>query len=102
MVGSDEEEAAVLDKNIDIKLRNEVPRYQAKERGVKGSSGKKKVGAYGEENLVSDYDGFDDGFDNEFADETSTDWNLRKCAAAALDVLAVRLKSDLLNVSLEP
>ena len=32
----------------------------------------------------------------------STEWNLRKCAAAALDVLAVRFGADLLNVLLEP
>lgn len=30
----------------------------------------------------------------------STEWNLRKCAAAALDVLAVRFSGDLLSVLL--
>ena len=40
--------------------------------------------------------------DDDFADEMSTEWNLRKCAAAALDVLAVRFSTDLLNVMLEP
>ena len=49
-------------------------------------------------------DGDDDDYDldDEFADELSTEWNLRKCAAAALDVLAVRFGADLLAVLLGP
>ena len=43
----------------------------------------------------------DDLDDDEFAEEMSTEWNLRKCAAAALDVLAVRFGPDLMNVLLE-
>lgn len=39
---------------------------------------------------------------DDFEDEMSTEWNLRKCAAAALDVLAVRFGADLLNVLLAP
>ena len=46
-----------------------------------------------------DYDDYDD---DEFADEMTTEWNLRKCAAAALDVLAVRFSGDLLRVLLGP
>ena len=54
---------------------------------------------------AEDDDDDDEGFDeddDEFADEMSTEWNLRKCAAAALDVLAVRFGPDLLNHLLEP
>ena len=60
------------------------------------------MGAYGEEIEDDDDEGFDDLDDDEFAEEMSTEWNLRKCAAAALDVLAVRFGADLLNVLLEP
>ncbi|KAG6836464.1 hypothetical protein H0H93_007792 [Arthromyces matolae] len=47
-----------------------------------------------------DDDDYDD--EDEFAEEMSTEWNLRKCAAAALDVLAVRFSGDLLSVLLSP
>ena len=46
--------------------------------------------------MKDDYDGDD------FDDEMSTEWNLRKCAATALDVLTVRFGPDLLNVLLTP
>ena len=34
-----------------------------------------------------------------FDDEMSTVWNLRKCAAAALDAFAISFDANLLNVS---
>lgn len=96
----DAEDAAVPDKDTDIKPRH----YGGKAHGFEHESNgdelsKPRVGAYGEE-LEDDDDEFDD--DDDFADEMSTEWNLRKCAAAALDVLAVRFGVDLLNVLLEP
>ena len=39
---------------------------------------------------------------DDFDGKTFTEWGLRKCAAAALDVLAVRFGADLLNVLLVP
>lgn len=100
-----DEDAAVPDKETDIKPRH----YSGKSHGFEheansngeGSS-KPRVGAYGEELEDEDDEGFDDLDDDEFAEEMSTEWNLRKCAAAALDVLAVRFGADLLNVLLEP
>ena len=102
----DVEDAAVPDKDTDIK-----PRHYGGGKGhgleheaANGDgSGKPRIGAYGEE-LADDEDD-DEGFDeddDDFAEEMSTEWNLRKCAAAALDVLAVRFGADLLNVLLEP
>ncbi|KAG9312141.1 armadillo-type protein [Chiua virens] len=49
-------------------------------------------GAYGQETIDDDEDDYDLD-DDDFADEMSTEWNLRKCAAAALDVLADKLWS---------
>ncbi|KAF7293401.1 Importin beta-2 subunit [Mycena indigotica] len=61
---------------------------------------RRRIGAYGEETFDSDEEDYFD--DEDFADEMSTEWNLRKCAATALDVLAVRFSGDLLNVLLGP
>jgi transportin-1 len=104
--GDEEDDAAVPDKESDIKPRH----YGGKSHGFEReddtqppSDAPKKVGAYGEEQLDGDDDDFEDEMDDDdFADEMSTEWNLRKCAAAALDVLAVRFSTDLLNVMLEP
>lgn len=102
----DIEDAAVPDKEEDIKPRH----YGGKTHGLEhdGANGqqqqqgeqKTRIGAYGDEIIdEEDYDDYDDEFDDE---EMSTEWNLRKCAAAALDVLAVRFGGELLNVLLDP
>jgi transportin-1 len=57
-----------------------------------------RIGTYGEENFNVDDDDFDFD-DDDFAEEMSTEWNLRKCTAAALDVLAV---GDVLVFLLDP
>lgn len=49
--------------------------------------------ASGEDGLEDDDYDYDD-------DDLSTDWNLRKCAAAAIDVLAVRFGAELLHIIL--
>ena len=102
-----EDNASVPDKESDIKPRH----YGGKSHGFEREGGtgeesseaqKPKVGAYGQELLDEDDDDYDDYDDDEFADEMTTEWNLRKCAAAALDVLAVRFGGDLLRVLLGP
>ncbi|TEB38110.1 ARM repeat-containing protein [Coprinellus micaceus] len=103
----DVEDAAVPDKETDIK-----PRHYS---GGKGHSfdrdgagdeapaeSKPRIGAYGEELADSDEEDDYDYDDDDFADEMSTEWNLRKCAAAALDVLAVRFSGQLLDHLLGP
>jgi transportin-1 len=105
---ADAEDAEVPDKETDIKPRHYGGKshgFEREETNGDGSSAAKRVGAYGEELIDDDDDDDDEGFDeddDEFADEMSTEWNLRKCAAAALDVLAVRFGADLLNQLLEP
>ncbi|PCH36569.1 ARM repeat-containing protein [Wolfiporia cocos MD-104 SS10] len=99
---ADAEDASVPDKETDIKPRH----YGGKSHGFEHESNgadasKPRMSAYGDELEDDDEDAFEDD-DEEFADEMSTEWNLRKCAAAALDVLAVRFGADLLNVLLEP
>ncbi|KAG6834375.1 hypothetical protein H0H93_010053, partial [Arthromyces matolae] len=102
----DAEDAAVPDKEQDIKPRHYGGKSHGFERDSATESGeapppKPRIGAYGEEQYdEDDDDDYDD--EDEFAEEMSTEWNLRKCAAAALDVLAVRFSGDLLSVLLSP
>ncbi|GJE91353.1 ARM repeat-containing protein [Phanerochaete sordida] len=101
---ADADDAAVPDKETDIKPRHYGGKTHGFEHDSNGDASQRKVGAYGEE-LEDDVDDEDEGFDeddDDFADEMTTEWNLRKCAAAALDVLAVRFGADLLNHLLEP
>ena len=104
----DAEDADVPDKESDIKPRH----YGAKSHGLERdnaantsapseSTSRSRIGTYGEETLDLDDNDFDFD-DDDFAAEMSTEWNLRKCAAAALDVLAVRFGGDLLVVLLDP
>ncbi|KAF9243191.1 armadillo-type protein [Melanogaster broomeanus] len=98
----DTEDTNVPDKETDIKPRH----YGAKSHGLEreandNSEDVTKRGVYGQETIDDDEDDYDLD-DEDFADEMSTEWNLRKCAAAALDVLAVRFGADLMNVLLAP
>src|ERR1700722_6252408 len=102
--GDAEEDGAIPDSSTDIKPRHYGAKSHGFERDADADDGqqKPKVGAYGEEIAEDDGDDDDYDLDDEFADELSTEWNLRKCAAAALDVLAVRFGADLLAVLLGP
>ena len=98
----DAEDSNVPDKETDIKPRHYGSKAHGYEREA-GSESERRVGAYGEEIGDDDDEDDDEDYDgDDFDDEMSTEWNLRKCAAAALDVLAVRFGSDLLNVLLSP
>ncbi|KAF7798984.1 hypothetical protein EIP86_010213 [Pleurotus ostreatoroseus] len=99
----DAEDTTVPDKETDIKPRHYGGKSHGLEREANGNdAAKPRLGAYGEELDDDEDDYYDDDEDDEYADEMTTEWNLRKCAAAALDVLAVRFGSDLLNHLLEP
>jgi transportin-1 len=95
-----EDDAAVPDKETDIRPRHYGGKSHGFEHDTQEGTDKPKQGAYGGDGEEDD-DEFDDD-DDDFDDELTTEWNLRKCAAAALDVLAVRFGQDLLNVLLEP
>jgi transportin-1 len=102
----DAEDAAVPDKETDIKPRHYSGNkshgleHEPETNGSEPSTSKR--GTYGEETIDSDDEDDYELDDDDFADEMSTEWNLRKCAAAALDVLAVRFGADLMNVLLGP
>lgn len=99
---ADAEDTNVPDKVTDIKPRHYGSKAHGLDRDppVNGEEATRR-GAYGEEQL--DDEEYDDDYDDDdFADDLSTEWNLRKCAAAALDVLAVRFQGGLLEFLLQP
>lgn len=82
----DAEDAHVPDRDQDIKPRH----YESKVHGLEH-----ETTTNGERPAGSDDEDDDDLLDED--EDMSTEWNLRKCAAAALDVLAVRFGNQLLQ-----
>jgi transportin-1 len=97
---NDEEDEAVPDREEDIKPRN----YGGKAHGVhesnedQGNQTASKSRNVVEDDDDDDEDDYDDDDDD---DDGASEWNRRKCAAAALDVLAVSFRQDLLVHLLE-
>lgn len=85
-----EDDHAVPDREEDIKPRHYGGRSHGLERedGQTEANGAPPQGEGDEEDEEELYDEDED---------MSTEWNLRKCAAAALDVMAVRFGNDLLQ-----
>ncbi|KAJ7868433.1 hypothetical protein B0H13DRAFT_1897144 [Mycena leptocephala] len=95
----DAKDVAIPEKDTDIKPHHYG---STKSHGLERDANiaqppKSCIGAYGEEAVDSD-EGDYNLDDEDFADEMSTEWNLRMCAA--LDVLAVHFGGELLNVLL--
>ncbi|KAM0748729.1 Transportin-PC [Meredithblackwellia eburnea MCA 4105] len=96
-----EDDAAVPDKASDIKphlLASKTHTHERSEEtdGATGANGSKgKTGGGEEEDEESDEEDYD-----EDDDETYTEWNLRKCSAAALDVMAVAYEGEMMEVLL--
>lgn len=81
-----EEDESVPDKEEDIR-----PRFH------KSKTHSIKMGSMPENNGTNDEDD-DEDFDDADDDGSLSDWNLRKCSAAALDVLANVFREDLLPI----
>ena len=88
----DDEDEMVPDREEDIRPRFHRSRSHHIEGGGGVMAGSPSAGEIGD---GSDGDEEDDGDDNSLSD-----WNLRKCSAAALDVLASVFRNDLLPVLL--
>ncbi|KAJ6588424.1 hypothetical protein B0H19DRAFT_1248086 [Mycena capillaripes] len=89
----------VLNKDTDIKSHHYGSgKSHGLERDANGNRPKSSIGVYGEKTIDSDQE---DEYED-FADKTSTKWNLREYATAELDVLTVRFGGDLLDVLLGP
>jgi transportin-1 len=99
----DAEDAAVLDKDMDIKLRHYGggKMHGLEHDNANGEVPKSRIGAYGEETIDLDEEDEYDLDDEDFVEEMSTEWNLRKCTAAGLDIFVLRpLPRALLRFSL--
>ncbi|BGP36860.1 hypothetical protein JCM10449v2_000762 [Rhodotorula kratochvilovae] len=106
LLDTDEDDAAVPDKASDIKPHLLSSKTHTHDRledaaaggaGANGASGMSRERADDEDD-EDDEDEYDDEDDDD--EEAYTEWNLRKCAAAALDVMAVAFEAEMLEVLL--
>ncbi|KAG9094499.1 hypothetical protein FRC06_010735, partial [Ceratobasidium sp. 370] len=88
-LAGDEDDADVPDRPEDIRPKH----FGAKAHGLESDPSSTEQNAAKDND---DDDEYDDDFDDD--DDLSTEWNLRKCAAAAIDVIAVRFGADLLQI----
>lgn len=99
----DEEDEAVPDKETDIKPKTYSSKvhstHETNDPSSSTSAAKSREGA--EKALEDDEDEDDEDYFYDDDDEDgSGEWNIRKCSAAALDVMAVSFGNDLLEVLL--
>lgn len=90
-----DDDHAVPDRDVDIRPRH----YGGKAHGLEREANTEESNPNGPREAGEgdeDEDEDDDGL-YEDEDDMTTEWNLRKCAAAALDVLAVRFGDALLQ-----
>ena len=93
----DEEDEAVPDREQDIKPKTFSSKVHASHESNDPSSLANSVGKSreaGDKALEDEDDEDDEDYDPE-EDESAGEWNIRKCSAAALDVMAVSFGSDL-------
>ncbi|KAK0565515.1 hypothetical protein OC861_003738 [Tilletia horrida] len=112
-LGGDEDDAHIADRDQDIKPQHysarthrheriedsEAPGNAASSSHIHGKSTAAIEAAFRDEEHDSDFDS-DDFFDDDDDDDLAGDWNLRKCSAAALDVLAIEFQDGLLEILL--
>lgn len=96
----DEEDEAVPDKETDIKPKGYSGKVHASHEtndpsADSGPSSKSREAA--DRALDDDDDDDDDYFDDDDEDD-SGEWNIRKCSAAALDVMAVSFGGQMLEI----
>lgn len=98
---NDEEDEAVPDQETDIKPKA----YGAKSHGARATndpssstSGTGKSREAGERALEQDEEDEEETYDDD--EEGGGEWNIRKCSAAALDVMAVSFHEQILEVLL--
>lgn len=103
MLGGDEDDSAVPDRIEDIRPHNYGSKEHRNERaeetgnGEAGPSKQSRAGIEAQDDEDEEEDYYDDDQDD---DEGIGEWNLRKCSAAALDVMAVQFEQELLEILL--
>ena len=91
------------DQNIPDKEEDIRPRFHKTSRmhgsQVQPSKKESDASAANDDQFMHD-DELDDDYDDDKDDEGVSEWNLRKCSAAALDVLSNVFRNEILNVLL--
>lgn len=109
MLDGDDDDAAVPDKPEDIKPRFGAPKLHKNERTEEngdsnnvagGGKSRAAIDAEANKGGDEDEDDYDDDSDYDEDEDALAEWNLRKCSAAALDVMAITFPDELLNVLL--
>lgn len=113
LLGGEADDAAVPDRAEDLKPQHYSGRAKRLEGGAEAgaeggtTSAKSRAAIDGreqEEGTDDDGDDYDDEYDDDDDDDDDDDelseWNLRKCAAAALDTMACKFGNDLLQILL--
>ena len=104
-MGGDEDDADVPDRPEDIKPRHyggvdhRNERLDENGQPIDAQGGGKSRAAIDAE-FDADEEEYDDDDDDEEDDELLAEWNLRKCSAAALDVMALKFKDSMLDTLL--
>ncbi|CAO3608541.1 unnamed protein product [Cunninghamella blakesleeana] len=96
-LGGDEDDAHVADNEQDIKPRFHKANVVEVERANKDDldeGGKKKSDALDDEDEDEDDEDYDDFDEDDFYGE----WNLRKCSAAALDVMCTAFEGEAIQI----
>ncbi|KAI9313772.1 armadillo-type protein [Dichotomocladium elegans] len=98
-LGGEEDDAHVADSEQDIKPRFHKANLIEIERTNKDDldEGGKKKEKEEDEDDEEDED-YDDDDDDDFDDDLYGDWTLRKCSAAALDVLCTAFEGEVINI----
>jgi len=98
----DEEDEAVPDRETDIKPKTYSSKVHASHElndpSSSGTTGGGKSREAADKALEEEDDEDDEDYPDE--DESAGEWNIRKCSAAALDVMAVSFGNDLLSILL--
>lgn len=97
--GGEDEDETVPDKESDIKPRFHGAKSHAQEHeeDATAANGNHKSNGGEEEDDESEYD-YDE--DDEDEEDMTGEWNLRKCSAAALDVMSVTFGDEMLEILL--
>ena len=102
VLDTEEDDAAVPDRAEDIKPHLLASKSRTNERAEDSTvvAGTNKMGRGREDEEEEEDEDYDEEDDDEDEDDAYTEWNLRKCSAAALDVMAVAFEAELLEVLL--
>ncbi|BFZ54125.1 hypothetical protein PYCC9005_001157 [Savitreella phatthalungensis] len=96
-LGADEDDAHVADKAEDIRPQHAKAKQHVVTEQTSNEASRKINGLHYDDATADDEDDDEDYDDDEEEDDLYAEWNLRKCSAAALDVLSTVYGTTLLE-----